>query len=197
MAILQDPKTWLSFSPGAWKYHIKKCVLKCRSASLYSYYMYTCIRVCALQFPDLWLCGHTWPREAGSAQPHISHKPNSQQTVMALSYWWPGPKMKRHSIFLEKLSVIGGSESTFRLVLIIATYDNRVGFIFMLSSRWKWSILQFWLLCIYTMSCVSEGPVSFHESPEPYMELHSPKNMICSNTIKTLNTSLSLSKSTN
>lgn len=47
------------------------------------------------------------------------------------------------------------------------------------------------------MSCVREGPVSFHESPEPYMELNSPKNMICNNTIKTLNTSLSLSKCTN
>lgn len=43
--------------------------------------------------------------------------------------------MKRHSIFLRKLSVVEDLEPTLCPVLITATYDNRVGFIFMLSSR--------------------------------------------------------------
>lgn len=174
-----------------------KCVLKykrhlCAATSRTHTYKYGCVVPRSFDYMNTADLG-----EAGFAQPHISHKPNSQWTVMALSYWWPVPKMKRHSIFLRKLSVVEDLEPTLCPVLITATYDNRVGFIFMLSSRWKWSILQFWLLCICTMSCVSEGPVSLHESPGPHMELNSPKNMICSNTIKTLNTSLSLSKCTN
>lgn len=97
---------------------------------------------------------------------------------MALSYWWPGPKMKNHLIFWRKLSMWGDPQPTFPLILITATYDNRVGFIFMPGSRLQWSILQCWLFCIHTRNRSKLTECGFHGSLESSMEWNPPRNEI-------------------
>ena len=120
-------------------------------------------------FLALWLCEHTW-LQGNSLRPapyfRQTKQPIDSNGSKLLMTW---AKNEEPLNLLKESVNVRGPTADLSPDLITATYDNRVGFIFMPGSRLQWSILQCWLFCIHTRNRSKLTECGFHGSLESSM----------------------------